>query len=200
MRIPPLVFINAKDFVASKTFTLAHELAHIWIGDSGLTNLETSFPEINDRAEDFCNVVAAEFLVPSDTFLRAWNPQAQFANEIDRLTHVFKVSSLVIARKALDAKLMTRAEFFRYYENQIAFFAKHRAEQKAKRKEREKAGGPSYYKQKEIQFGSRLSMALVRSAQSGKTLYRDAMKLLYISNTTSFDAFAAKLFREPYTA
>lgn len=193
----PLVFINAKDFVASKTFTLAHELAHIWIGDSGLSNLETSFPEVSDQSENFCNAVAAEFLVPSDSFLRAWNTQAQLSSEIARLTQVFKVSSLVIARKALDAKLISRDEFFKYYEDQIALFAKHRAEQKAKQENREKKGGPSYYKQKEIQIGSRLSLALVQSAQSGKTLIRDAMRLLYISSTASFDAFAGKLFAEP---
>lgn len=56
----PVVFINIADAPAARLFTLIHELAHVWIGSSGISNVTPS----NSRKEEvFCNAVAGEFLV-----------------------------------------------------------------------------------------------------------------------------------------
>ena len=63
----PFVFVNSEDWNAPQLFTLVHELAHIWIAATGISNeIE---PEITNRdkynpIELFCSDVAANALIP----------------------------------------------------------------------------------------------------------------------------------------
>lgn len=74
----PLVFINGSDFKAQMS-TLAHELAHLWVGQEGVSNFEALQPTPH-RIEQWCNAVAAEFLVPARELKELW-PAAQHADE-----------------------------------------------------------------------------------------------------------------------
>jgi Zn-dependent peptidase ImmA (M78 family) len=59
--IAPFVVINASDAKTAWSFTLLHELAHLWLGASGVSGPVTADIAI----ERFCNDVASEMLVPS---------------------------------------------------------------------------------------------------------------------------------------
>ena len=52
-------------------FTLAHELAHIWLGAEGLSGFESLLPSGTDM-EDWCNRAASEFLVPAGELRECW--------------------------------------------------------------------------------------------------------------------------------
>jgi Zn-dependent peptidase ImmA (M78 family) len=113
--IAPVVFVNGADAPAAWVFTLAHELGHIWLGDSGISD---AAPATDNLTERFCNAVAAEVLVPSSTFIELWdaNSNLHLDDKLQAARKNFKVSGLVIARRALELKLIDRQTYQRIYE------------------------------------------------------------------------------------
>ena len=71
----PLVFVNSADFRAAQMFTLAHEIAHLFVGETGVSSFDNLQPT-EDLTEQFCNRIAAEFLAPEEE-LRAFWPSAK---------------------------------------------------------------------------------------------------------------------------
>ena len=112
----PLVFVNSADFIAAQLFTLAHEVAHIFSGESGLTLFDRLLPP-DIRIERFCNQVAAEFLVPAQELQASWSSLRLEDNPYQTIARRFKVSRIVAARRALDLELIDRNTFFSFYED-----------------------------------------------------------------------------------
>lgn len=95
----PCIFINSDDSKNANVFTLVHELAHIWLGESGVS--DTAF-NANHQSEAKCNAIAALVLVPANEFVQLWDASNDNARtKIKQLNTHFKVSELVIARTAL---------------------------------------------------------------------------------------------------
>ena len=107
----PLIFINGNDTKTGKLFSLAHELAHIWIGSNNLFN-DMYFNLHVSKSEQICNAVAAEILVPLSIFKDKWTElNANCIDKISALTDVFHCSNLVIARRALDLKFINQKTY-----------------------------------------------------------------------------------------
>ena len=113
--VAPLIFVNGRDAQQAQMFTIVHELAHIWLNSDGLFNLENLLPS-SDQIETFCDRVAAEFLVPTDLFESVWNELPNTPGKIHKLALRFRVSDMVVARKALDTGKLSKSEFFEIYE------------------------------------------------------------------------------------
>ncbi|MBP9742025.1 MAG: ImmA/IrrE family metallo-endopeptidase [Burkholderiales bacterium] len=97
-KIAPMIFINTADKSKAKVFTLIHELAHLWLNASGISE---SYRSKNNPIETMCNKIAGEFLVPQDEFLALWKDVANPLQQIKNIGERFKVSHVVVAVVAL---------------------------------------------------------------------------------------------------
>lgn len=178
----PLVFINGSDARSAQMFTLAHELAHLWIGEGGIFDL----PEMQsggDRREVFCNRVAAEFLVPVAELKRFWPNANREADPFQAIAKEFKVSPIVAARRALDLGLIDQPRFFAFYQ----------AYQTDERRTAAKAkGGGDFYNNQNVRLGKRFARAVMLAAKEGRLLYREAYSLTGLQGAT-FDKYAKEL-------
>jgi Zn-dependent peptidase ImmA (M78 family) len=182
----PLIFINANDSKSAQMFTLAHELVHVWIGSDGLFNLIQMMPH-SDATEQFCNQVAAEFLVPEHKLRERWKETARGAEPFKMFARIFKVSPVVAARRALDLGLISKTRFFEFYEQDQHEFQKRKLEEK-----KQKKGGPNFYAVQDNRLGRRFAYAVVRAVREGRLLYREAYRLTDLRGDT-FDQYASLL-------
>jgi Zn-dependent peptidase ImmA (M78 family) len=170
--VAPLVFINAADSKSAQMFTLAHELAHIWLGQTALSNTTVTSQHEN-AVETWCNRIAAELLVPLDLVRAELRPGESVRDTLTRLTRRFKVSSLVILQRLRDARRLTWEELRVAYENELKRIASLRRPE----------GGGDFYLTAAVRYSRRFTQAIVESTLEGRTLYRDAMRMLGISKT-----------------
>jgi Zn-dependent peptidase ImmA (M78 family) len=172
--LAPLVFINGADTKAAQMFTLAHELAHVWLGRSALSDADLrEIAEIDIEA--WCNRVAAELLVPLTVLGQELRRGAAPSEEMSRLARRFKVSTLVVLRRMYDAGAISRPRFHREYEAELARLAA-----------RPKSTGGDFYLTQPVRASRRFVAALVESTLEGRTLYRDAFRMLGISRVETF--------------
>ncbi|MGQ0710935.1 MAG: ImmA/IrrE family metallo-endopeptidase [Rhodoferax sp.] len=181
--IAPLVFINGADSKAAQMFTLAHELAHLWLGQTALSNLPMA--EASDHAtETWCNQVAAELLVPQAEFRAALQHGEALDAALQRLARHFKVSSLVVLRRMLDVAWL----------NRDAFWGAYRAEEeRIKALAARNTGGGDFYRTTVARVSKRFAQSLVVSTLEGRTLYRDAFRMLGIAKPGTFNELGRTL-------
>jgi len=181
----PCIFINGKDFTAAKMFTLAHELAHIWLGKSAAFDLQFMHPS-EDTTEKFCNQVAAEFLVPQHLLQKKWEQIKDSSELIEEVARQFKVSQIVAARRLLDTRKLTQKQFFDFYND---YQTRWQAFQKTK-----KPGG-DFYNTQYYRVGKHFFRQVLTAAKEGKLLYTDAYKLTGLYGKT-FSHFENDLFNK----
>lgn len=181
----PCIFINGKDFTAAKMFTIAHELAHIWLGKSAAFDLQFMRPS-EDTAEKFCNQIAAEFLVPKHLLQRKWEQIISSPEPIEEVARQFKVSQIVAARRLLDTRKLTLEQFFEFYND---YQTRWQALQKTK-----KPGG-DFYNTQYYRVGKHFFRQVSIAAKAGKLLYSDAYKLTGLYGKT-FSCFEKEFFNK----
>lgn len=172
--LAPLVFINGADTKAAQMFTLAHELAHIWLGRSALSDVQPVSAPSND-VEIWCNRIAAELLVPLAVLEDEYRRDAELRDEVGRLARRFKVSTLVILRRIHDAGGLTREQLWRAYQEELE-----------RLRSIPRGLGGNFYLTQAARVSKRFARALVVSTLEGQTLHRDAFRLLGFSKLSTF--------------
>lgn len=165
----PLIFVNGADTKAAQIFTLVHEVAHIWLGQTALTNAALD-RESNNETELWCNKVAAEVLVPLAMLRVAYRGEPD-EDELARLARMYKVSTLVVLRRLFDAGFLRwndyRARYEEEHERVMEILAN-----------RTRTSGGNFYFTQPLRVSQRFAHAVVTDTLSGRTLHRDAYRLL----------------------
>ena len=181
-QLAPVIFINGTDTKAAQIFTLAHELAHVWLGETALSNV-TITSTAGNAVERWCNQVAAELLVPVAAMQDEYRPTVDFETELDRLARIFKVSTLVILRRIRDAGGHLPGRFSDLYSTELERVLSFRPA----------GSGGNFYNTQPVRVSKRFARAVIVSALEGQTLYRDAYRLLGFKKHATFTEFSHSL-------
>jgi Zn-dependent peptidase ImmA (M78 family) len=172
--LAPLTFINGSDTKSAQMFTLAHELAHIWLGETAVSDAE-AIRASDHRVERWCNQVAAELLVPLAVLEQDYDDANDLDCEVNRLARRFKVSTLVILRRIHDAGGLTQGELWEAYDTELRRLLAV-----------PKTSGGNFYFTQAARVSKRFARALVISTLEGQTLHRDAFRMLGFSKIATF--------------
>ncbi len=176
----PLIFINGADSKSAQMFTLAHELAHIWLGQSAVSDT-TIISMPSNKTEIWCNKIAAEFLVPLKV-LKNEDIGVSPLKAVPELTRTYKVSSLVIIRRLFDAKYITRKEFDKAYKQELRRLQKF-----------SQGGGGDFYRTLSVRNGKRFIRNVIVATLEGQTQFSEAFRLLGIKKMQTFDEIGRQL-------
>jgi len=180
-RLAPLVFVNGADTKAAQMFTLAHELAHVWLGESAVS--DANLRATPDRAvERWCNQVAAELLVPLAAVREELDSGASLPDELNRLARRFKVSTLVILRRMYDAGRLSRDEFWTAYDEELR-----------RLRAVPKGSGGDFYLTLGARVSKRFARALVASTLEGRTGYTETFRMLGLKKMATFNELGRSL-------
>ncbi len=179
--LAPIIFINSSDAPTARLFTLIHELAHLWLGISGISdNTHFQGKIAHAKEEMFCNAVAGEFLVPQNLLKKLWRENEGLLNNLSVLATKFHVSKLVVARRALDVGFISNETYREYYQSELEAFRN------------KSGGGGDFYRTAGAKNRTNFSSAIVSEALSGRMLLRDAGQLLGVA-PHAIQTYARKL-------
>lgn len=181
----PLIFVNGADTKAAQIFTMIHELAHVYLGETALS--DAAMARIADNAhERWCNAVAAEVLVPIATLATDFRGSVDTA-ELERMAKRYRVSTLVILRRLFDMGAVEWEPYRARYEKE------HERVMTIIEARQSKGSGGNYYYTQPLRISRRFARAVIVDALEGSTLYRDAYSLLGTAKRETFDNLAAEL-------
>ena len=196
----PFVFVNSDDWNAPQLFTLVHELAHIWIAETGISNeIE---PELKNKekfnpVELFCNEVAANALMPTEIVQSFDTTSFQSSKDVFKIAKILGVSSFALLVRALNLNIIsnqTYQKLKRQADIDFADYLKREAEKKAKQKEKENPGGPNYFLL-QLNRNSRLFTQTVLDAFRGGCIEPTLASNLLNVQVNKFQKLESQLYR-----
>src|SRR5690606_36120269 len=191
---------NSDDWNAPQLFTLVHELAHIWIAETGISNEVEPVLKNKDKfhpVELFCNEVAANALMPKAIVLSFGTSSFQNSNNVFKAAKSLGVSSFALLVRALNLNLIT-TQAYKKLKKQADFdyqeYLGREAEKKARLKEKDKKGGPNYFLL-QLNRNSRLFTQTVLDAFRGGLIEPTLASNLLNVQVNKFNKLESQLYR-----
>ncbi|MBS1517600.1 MAG: ImmA/IrrE family metallo-endopeptidase [Bacteroidetes bacterium] len=196
----PFVFINSDDWNAPQLFTLVHELAHIWIAETGISN-DVEPRLLKDKnyhtVELFCNEVAASTLIPENYISTLDGKTFDDSKAIFKASRILGVSSFAFLVRALNLGIISFSKYNdlkKEADKDFSAFLKRQQEKKAKQKEKDNNGGPSYYLL-QLNRNSRLFTQTVLDAYNGGAIEPSYASNLLNVRINKFQKLEAQLYK-----
>jgi Zn-dependent peptidase ImmA (M78 family) len=190
----PFVFVNTKLTSNAKIFTLVHEVVHLFLNESGISEDSIRFRKPSckeDRIENFCNEVAGEILMPEEPFIVEYHKSnGNLEERIRRVSKTFLVSELAVCVKLWRLKLLTFQEYedvFLTIQTRIINYLKNKEE-----KQSENEGGGNYYYTMRMKNGLLLSYLAYSAYKAGNILNMDLGNILNIK-TNHIEQYFSKI-------
>ncbi|MGO1591720.1 MAG: ImmA/IrrE family metallo-endopeptidase [Ancrocorticia sp.] len=183
--IAPLIFVNGADTKAAQIFTMIHELAHVWHGESALSDAAVK-PDQGNTVELWCNSVAAEVLVPQALLRNDYTGEPTIG-ELEGLAARYRVSTLVILKQLYSSQLIDWDTYSGRYDEELD-----RLKTILDGRKGSVSGGNYYYTQP-LRLSRQFARAVFSSTFEGTTAYRDAYRLLGTKKNATFWNLATKL-------
>ena len=173
--VAPFVVINDNDSRAAWSFTLLHELTHLLLGQTGISG---SHP--GTEIEEFCNNVAAEWMLPVRTLDQIQiDPDRDLVDQqrhIDEFARPRNLSRTMVAYRLLRADRIDWPTFDRLREGFHERWRQQRDRQRAKA--RDSDGGVDYYVVRRHRVGQALLRFAHRMMDSGALSTTKAARIL----------------------
>lgn len=182
----PLIFVNGKEAHSAQVFTMLHEVGHLVLGESGVSD-DAHDSEQSSSSERWCDEFAAAFLMPSDE-VQQLQPRNLSEEAVMPVAKRFRVSALALLNRLRDLKLISFEQWRAVYPEFEA-----RATEVLRKNASKKSSGGDFYRTQAFVVGRRFAQAVYREARSGRTPYADAHKLLGIRQRDAFEKFAGKV-------
>lgn len=176
----PLIFINGNDSTSAQIFTLCHELGHIVLGQSGVSDVVKNNSK---KIEKWCNEFAANILMPKNDVIDTFDQYINISQFLQDATKLFHVSTNALLLRIYNLNLIDKDTFDKEW-------AKAKALYKDCLKSLQESNGKSsgnYYKTVNSRLSHRLLQSLISSTSVGKTTFRDAAYLLGLKSVSTFD-------------
>jgi Zn-dependent peptidase ImmA (M78 family)/transcriptional regulator with XRE-family HTH domain len=196
----PFVFINSDDWNAPQLFTLVHELAHIWISASGISNNIEPDLKHQDKlhpVELFCNEVAANALIPLEFIQSVSINTFNSAKNVFNAAKTLGVSTFAFLVRSFNLKLISVDKYRslkKAADIEFKSFLQREADKKAKQKEKEKKGGPNYYLL-QLNKNSRLFTQTVLDAFRGGFIEPTQASSLLNVQVNNFPKLEAQMYK-----
>ncbi|MCV9388943.1 ImmA/IrrE family metallo-endopeptidase [Reichenbachiella ulvae] len=191
----PFVFVNSQDWDAPQLFTLIHELAHLWIAETGISNDVEMDSNNSNPIERFCNEVAASVLMPEELIKSFDYRVYDNSKSVFRTAKTLGVSSFALIVRALNLSIIS----FDHYQtlkaqvqNDFNEFLVREEEKKQKAKQRE--GGPNPYLLR-VNKNSRLFTQLVLDAFRGGNIEPTQASTLLNTSINNFSKLELQIYK-----
>lgn len=194
----PFVFVNTDDWDAPQLFTLVHELAHIWIAASGISNeiqLEVKHKDKLHPVELFCNEVAANALMPIELMKAFSKSTFESSHNLFKASRELGVSSFAFLYRAFNLNIVS-SDLYRKLKKEADIDFKNFLLKEEEKKIRQKLhkGGPDYYRLL-VNKNSQLFTQVVMDAFRGGILEPTQASSLLNTQINNFSKLESFLYR-----